>query len=82
MVAWGQGDSCAYLSSVEVLNTDTKQWSAGPLTPTPWSRMWSSIVGDVCYFMGGFIRSGSTDVVYSVSLTALTSQLNSGVRDS
>ena len=41
-------------------------------------------VGDICYFMGGYIRNitTATTKVYSVSLSALTSQLHSGVRDS
>ena len=67
------------LSSVEVMNTDSKQWYAGPPTPTPWGSMRTAIVGDTCYFMGG-ITGGSivaTTVVYSVSLPALISQLRS-----
>ena len=67
------------LSSVEVMNTDSKQWYAAPPTPTPWSHMWTAIVGDTCYFMGG-LTAGSYDyntVVYSVSLPALISQLPS-----
>ena len=80
VVAGGEGDDGTYLSSVEVLNTDTKQWSAGPPTPAPWSCMRPAIVGDVCYFMGGYTDDNSK--VYSVSLPALTSQLNSGVRHS
>ena len=64
------------LSSVEVLNTDSKQWYAAPPTPTPWSSMRTAIVGDTCYFMGG-LSGGSATVVYSVSLPALISQLPS-----
>ena len=79
VVAGGEGDGGA---NVEVLNTDTKRWSAGPPTPTAWSEMWPAIVGDVCYFMGGYIRGSRTDIVYSVSLSALIPQLNSGIRDS
>ena len=67
------------LSSVEVMNTVTKQWHAAPLTPTPWTQMKTAIVGDTCYFMGGFTGIGSitpaTTKVYSVSLPALISQL-------
>ena len=76
IVAGGFGDGGVYLSSVEVLNTDTKQWSAGPPTPAAWSSMKTAVVGDVCYFMGGCIEGGYTNIVYSVSLPALTSQLN------
>ena len=49
---WGAGDT---LSSVEVMNTDTKQWYAGPPTPIAWSSMKTATAGDVCYFMGGWI---------------------------
>ena len=65
------------LSSVEVMNTDTKQWYAGPPTPIAWSQMKTAIVGDTCYFMGGVIHGCYTNKVYSVSLPALVSQLNS-----
>ena len=39
--------------------------------------MKTAIVGDTCYFMGGFIKGYSTNKVYRVSLPALVSQLNS-----
>ena len=60
------------LSSVEVMNTDTKQWYAGPPTPIVWTSMKTAVVSNTCYFMGG-----NTNKVYSVSLPALVSQLNS-----
>ena len=65
------------LSSIEVMNIDTKQWYAGPPTPKAWSNMKTAIVGDKCYFMGGAIGGFATTKVYSVSLPALISQLNS-----
>ena len=67
------------LSSVEVMDTNSKQWYAGPPTPTPtpWSCMRAAVVGDTCYFMGGLISGDSTDKVYTVSLSALTSGLAS-----
>ena len=71
---WGAGDT---LSSVEVMNTDTKQWYVGPPTPIAWDSMKTATAGDVCYFMGGGIDSVYTNRVYSVSLPALVSQLNS-----
>ncbi len=48
------------LSCVEVLNTDSKQWYAGPPTPTPWDSMKTAVVGDMGYFMGGWDSTGST----------------------
>ena len=71
---WGVGD---YLSSVEVMNTDTKQWYAASPTPIAWSQMKTAVVGDMCYFVGGCIEKDPTNNVYSVSLPALVSQLNS-----
>ena len=53
-MADGLGDDGMMLSSVEVMNTDSKQWYAGPPTPTPWSHMKTAIVGDTCYFMSGY----------------------------
>ena len=80
VVAGGIGTRVLQLSSVEVMNTDTKQWYAGPPTPIEWSSMKTAIMSDTCYFMGGFggaIYLANTDKVYGVSLPALVSQLNS-----
>ena len=65
------------VSSVEVMNTNSKQWYAGPPTPEPWSLMRTAVVGDMCYFMGGVISMDPTYKVYTVSLSALTSGLTS-----
>ena len=71
------------LSSVEVMNTDTKQLFAGPPTPTHWCSMKTAIVGDTCYFMGGSDNTGFyVNVVYSVSLPALLSQCSLDLRSS
>ena len=75
VVAGGRGAG-ARLSSVEVMNTDTKQWYAGPLIPIAWSEMKTAIVGDTCFFMGGYTKSYN-NTMYSVSLPALISQLDS-----
>ena len=78
VVAGSWSASHARVSSVEVMNTNSKQWYAGPPTPIPWSYMKTATVGDECYFMGGFNATGSpTNTLYSVSLSALTTGLNS-----
>ena len=79
VVAGGYGAGASKLSSVEVMDTDTKQWYTGPPTPIAWSSMKTAVVDDVCYLMGGYIGYNSADhfKVYSVSLPALVSQLNS-----
>ena len=65
-------------SSVDIMNTNSKQWHTAAPAPTPWYHMNTAVVGDICYFMGGYIGGGgATDVVYSVSLPALISQVNS-----
>ena len=79
VVAGGVGDDGNCLTSVEILNTHTKQWpwSTGPSTPVAWCRMRTAIVDDICYFMGGLISGSSLSTMYSVSLPALISQLGS-----
>ena len=77
-VAGGMSASGEMLSSVEVMNINSKQWYAGPPTPIPWSFMKTATVGDECYFMGGLTGTqSSTNTVYSVSLSALKAELNS-----
>ena len=65
------------LSSVEILNSDTKQWYVGPKTPTEFTYMRTAIVSDVCYFMGGAIERYNSTKVFSVSLPTLISLTNS-----
>ena len=80
VVAGGVGPGDDYLSSVEVMNTDSKQWYTGPSTPIAWDAMKTAIVDDTCYFMGGCIVNDYANKVYSVSLPALVSQLNLNTR--
>ena len=61
------------LSTVEVLDIDSKQWSTAPSTPIPWYRMKSTIIGNTWYLMGGTQIGIDTADVYSVSLEALVS---------
>ena len=75
VVAGGRGAG-GRLSSIEIMNTDTKQWYAGPPTSIAWTDMKAAIAGDMCYFMGGDNEGVLINNVYSVSLPALVSQLN------
>ena len=59
-------------SSVEVMNTNSKQWYVGPPMPEPWYTMRAVSVGDECYFMDGY-----SNTVYSLSLSSLMIGLNS-----
>ena len=80
VVAGGYSEEGKYLASVEVMNTSNKQWSTAPPLPVGWTEMKAAIVGDMCYFMGGFI-SGPTKEVFSVSLQALLNPKSSSERD-
>ncbi len=66
------------LSSVDVMNIDTKEWYSGPPALRDISYMKTATVGDMCYYMGGYVanRRCSKDV-YRVSLQALISQVKS-----
>ena len=82
VVAGGVTTREAVLSSVEVMNIESKQWYAGPQTCVPWYLMKTAIVGDECFFMSGFtgeklLSSTATNNVYSVSLPYLVSKLQS-----
>ena len=81
VVAGGNSEKGKYLASVEIMNTSNKQWSTAPPLPVGWTQMKAAIVGDMCYFMGGFISSGRTKKVFSVSLQALLNPKSSSERD-
>ena len=81
VVAGGKPEKGKYLASVEVMNTSNKQWSTAPPLPVGWTMMKAAIVGDMCYFMSGFISSGTTKKVFSVSLQALLNPKSSNERD-
>ncbi len=68
-----------YLQIVEVLDVSNMQWSTGPSTPTPWSSMQSTTIGDTWYLMGGVCETlwRESANVYSVSLEALVSHSSS-----
>ena len=86
VVVGGVTHGAAVLSSVEVINIESKQWYAEPPTCVPWYRMKTAIVGDKCFFMsgstGGNVSAATTTTnVYSVSLPYLISKLESNERD-
>ena len=81
LVAGGLSGDGTCLSTVEVMNIDTKQWYTGTPTPTAFTAMKTAIIGDLWYLMGGGDNGKATDTVYSVSLSALISQVNSTQRD-
>ena len=81
VVAGGNSEKGKYLASVEVMNTSNKQWSTAPPLPVGWTMMKAAIVGDMCYFMGGFISDATTKKAFSMSLQALLNPKSSSERD-
>ena len=82
IVAGGWSDDGPRLSTVEVLNVNTKQWYTGTPTPTAFTEVKTAIVGDLWYLIGGY-SDDFTEIgrAYSVSLPVLISQVNSTQRD-
>ena len=77
IIAGGNVTGPNKVSTTEVLDISSNQWNSAPSAPNPWAEMRSVIIGDMCYFMGGFDSAGVTKMVYSVSLPALVSQTTS-----
>ena len=53
IVSGGWSGDGTRLSTVEVMNIDTKQWYTGTSTPTPFTHMKTAIVGDLVVPHGG-----------------------------
>ena len=82
IVAGGRSGYDTRISTVEVMNIDTKQWYARTSAPKAFTHMKTAIVGGLWYLMGGYDEKQKiTDKVYSVSLPVLISQVNSTQRD-
>jgi len=63
-----------YLSAVEVLDVNTKQWACAQPTPKNWHRMKSVLIRDTWYLLGGWYSFSGVPDVYSVSVEALVSR--------
>ena len=76
-VVGGRGEENELLSSVEVLDSEKKQWFTAVPAPVGLVGMRTALVGGVCYFMGGYTgvegdRSATAaHIMYSVSLPGL-----------
>ena len=72
IVAGGYGDNYQSLKTVEVLNTETRQWHTAPDLPEPLSGSSLILCGDIVYLLEGFNEDGdSTNSVSSCSLSSL-----------
>ena len=70
IVAGGRDDS-SILATVEVLDTDTQQWSIASSLTYPFSQATISICGERAYILGGDDQTGWTRSVLSCSVPEL-----------
>ena len=74
IVAGGYGDNDKAIRTIEVLNTETRQWHTAADLPQPLSHSSMALCGDLVYLLGGVdIDNDSVNSVYSCSLTSLLS---------
>ena len=74
LVVAGGSDDSSTLSTVEIMDTTNKQWFTATPLPMGCYDMTPAIVGDECYFMGGYSGLAGTKQAFHVSLPAITSQ--------
>ena len=84
IVAGGRGYGHGYnykdeaLKTVEVLNTETREWHTAADLPQPLSIASIALCGDLVYLLGGVNKDeDGTTSVYSCSLTSLLSSIGS-----
>ena len=72
VVAGGVGEGGKELSTVEVMDTKTLQWSAASSLPHPLYQATATLCGDQVYMLGGWYQSGKrSKSVFTCSLAAL-----------
>ena len=68
----GGSKGCKYLSTVEVMDTETLQWSTASSLPHPLDQSTVALCGDQVYTLGGIDQSGKrSKSVFTCSLAAL-----------
>ena len=72
VVAGGKGEGYTTLTTVEVMNTDTLQWSKTSSLPHPLTQASATACGDRVYLLGGLDQHGRlSQSVFTCSLSAL-----------
>ncbi len=74
------GIDTSSLTTVEILNSSTKQWSTASPLPIGCHRLTPALVGDTLYLLGGELDSSSNKQVFSISLPAFVSHATSTSR--
>ena len=71
VVAGGEVDNDTRLRTVEVMDTESLQWSTASSLPHPLTEASATICGEILYMLGGLDQSGRTKSVFTCSLSAL-----------
>ena len=71
LIVAGGEDGSNRLATVEVLDTDTRQWSIASTLPHPFSEATISICGERLYMLGGYRTGFKTRSVLSCSIPEL-----------
>ena len=72
VVAGGMGEGGKYLTTVEVMDTETLQWSTASRLPQPLYRVSATVCGDQAYILGGFDQNDRrSKSVFTCSLATL-----------
>ena len=79
LVVAGGADHEISITTVEIMNATDKQWFTATPLPMGCCDMTPAIVGDECYFIGGFTHQPNKQV-FHVSIPAITSQAASPVQ--
>ena len=74
VIAAGGYDGGRRLSTVEILDTDLRQWSSAASLPHPMMAASITVCGDLLYQLGGFDQNGRTLSVLTSSITDLLHQ--------
>ena len=71
VVAGGEGEGEKDLSTVEVMDTETLQWSTASSLPHPLIQANATLCGDQVYMLGGWDQTSEQSKVFTCSLAAL-----------
>ena len=71
VVAGGIDERDNDLRTVEVMDTETLQWSTASSLPHPLCSATATLCGDKLYMLGGWVQSGRTKSVFTCSLATL-----------
>ena len=72
IVAGGEGEGKKYLSTVEVMDTETLQWSTASSLPHPLGQSTVTLIADRVYMLGGWDHNDKqSKSVFTCSLAAL-----------